>query len=225
MNRIAKDSRQSLGSRFVVAVLMLAGTLSCATARESGTSGNSANPDSHAASAHAPGTASRPAGERAAAPDSAAVLALLGGVVNASCPLPGVASGGQVSGEQVKGLARSGFRTVLDLRAADEPRGFDEAAEVSRAGLDYVSIPVTGASLNDATFDRVRELMGNAERHPVMVHCASGNRVGVVLLPWLVLDRGWSVENAVAVAEQGGMRQSPMRDRALAYIEAQRAKP
>jgi len=71
----------------------------------------------------------------------------------------------------------------------------------------------------------VRALMNDAKRHPVMVHCASGNRVGVVLLPWLVLDRGWKLPDAVAVAERGGMRATPMRDLALDYIDRRSAPP
>lgn len=159
-----------------------------------------------------------------AVPDSATVMALLAGVANATCPVPGVASGGQVSGEQVNGLARAGFRTVLDLRAPGEFRGYDEAKAVAAAGLDYELLPITAETLDDAAFDRVRTFMSDGKRHPVLVHCASGNRVGVVLLPWLVLDRGWNLTDAVAVAEQGGMRPSPLRDRALDYIDRQRAR-
>lgn len=176
-----------------------------------------------AAAAPAPATATRVV-RRTTPPDSAAVMKLLDGVLNATCPLPGVASGGQVGAGQVKALAGAGFRTVLDLRAPDEPRGYDEAGAVKRAGLAYVLLPVTAATLGDATFDRVRALMGDTKRHPVMVHCASGNRVGVVLLPWLVLDRGWSLKDAVAMAEQGGMRTGPLRERALDYIERGRTK-
>lgn len=172
----------------------------------------------------APAGAARASRQRHASPDSATVMALLAGVGNATCPLPGVASGGQVTPDHLKGLARVGFRTVLDLRAPDEPRGYDEAGSVARAGLDYVTLPVTAATLDDAVFDKARAIMGDARRHPVMVHCASGNRVGVMLLPWLVLDRGWSVTNALSMAERGGMRPSPLRDRALDYIGRSRAK-
>lgn len=170
-------------------------------------------------------TPAKPAPRAAAVPgsppDSAAVLALLSGVTNATCPLPGVASGGQVSNDHVKRLAGAGFRTVLDMRGEDEPRGYDEATAVRAAGLDYVLIPITGA-LDDATFDRVRAFMSDARHHPVMVHCASGNRVGVALLPWLVLDRGWTLERAVAVAEEGGMRVGALRERAMDYIARKR---
>ena len=157
-------------------------------------------------------------------PDSAAVMKLLADVANPTCPVPGVATGGQITRNHLRGLSRSGFRTVLDLRGPDEPRGYGEAGEAKRAGLDYVLLPITGATLDDLAFDKVRALMNDGKRHPVMVHCASGNRVGVVLLPWLVLDRGWKLPDAVAIAERGGMRATPMRDLALDYIDRKLAE-
>lgn len=159
-----------------------------------------------------------------AAPDSATVMGLLRGVRNAACPLAGVATGGQIASDHVKGLAQEGFRTVLDLRDPGEARGFDESGAVTSAGLAYLTLPVTAGTLTDSTFDAVRALMGDARRHPILVHCASGNRVGVVLLPWLVLDRGWKLKDAIAAAVQGGMQESPMRSQALDYVQRHRAK-
>ena len=94
--------------------------------------------------AHAPSPARRDAGVQpvgvgvqnapdprlatAASPDSAQVVAMLAGVRNAACPLPGVATGGQPDSLQLLALGRSGYRAVLDLRSAGEPRGMDEDA-------------------------------------------------------------------------------------------------
>lgn len=164
------------------------------------------------------------ANARAAAPDSAEVVALLDGVTNASCPIRGIGSGGQVNPAAVKRLGHSKFRTVLDLRGTDEDRGFDEARAVKKAGLVYVSIPVTKENLDDSHFDRIRAFMQDSTNRPVMVHCSSGNRVGVMLLPWLVLDRGWSLDRALEIAKRGGTHDGPMKDKALAYIEARQPK-
>jgi uncharacterized protein (TIGR01244 family) len=154
----------------------------------------------------------------AAAADSAAVVALLGGTLNAACPLPSVATGGQPDSARIAALAGAGFRTVLDLRLPDEPRGYDERAAVKAAGLEYATLPVSPATLTDSTFTAFRALMNDPKRAPVLVHCHSGNRVGVVMVPWLVLDRGWALERALATAEAGGLRQGAMRDRAIDYV-------
>jgi len=157
------------------------------------------------------------------APDSAQVIALLEGVAHPTCPLPGVATGGQIGAEHVAALRRSGFRTVLDLRGLDEARGFPEADSVRGAGIDYVSIPVTPASLGDSTFEAVRAVMQDAKRYPILVHCRTGSRVGVMLMPWLVLDRGWVLERAESTAVAAGMH-GPMRDSALDYITRHTAR-
>ncbi len=176
-------------------------------------------PKPHATPMHAGKAAAIPS-----LPDSAAVLALLAGVHNGACPLPGLATGGQPESTQVAALAKAGFKTVLDLRAADEVRGFDEDAAMKATGVRYVKLPVTPATLNDVVFDQVRKLMTETGGMGVFVHCASGNRVGAALIPWLVLDRGWNMERAVTTAKAGGLKSAEMEATARDYVARKRAK-
>ncbi len=155
-------------------------------------------------------------------PDSAAVLALLAGTQNAACPLPGVATGGQPDSERFAAMAAGGMRTVIDLRPLSEPRGFDEPAAARAAGLEYVNLPVTVASLGDSTFDAFRALMKKHRTVAVLVHCHSGNRVGAVLVPWLVLDRGWTLDHAIAAAEAGGLKTPALKEKAVEYVNSRR---
>ncbi len=191
---------------WVAALGVVAGAASCTAA--GGGAGRAARPD----------TAAVLTTGEAARLDSAAVLALLGGLTNAACPLPGVGTGGQPDSAGLAALGRAGFRAVLDLRMPDEPRGHDEPAIARAAGLSYRSLPVSPATLTDETFDRFRSLMRDSLATPVLVHCASGNRVGALMVPWLVLDRGWPVERAMASAEAGGLRTPLLKERALDYV-------
>lgn len=154
----------------------------------------------------------------AAGPDSAAVVALLGGALNAACPLPGLATAGQVDTAAFRALAAAGFRTVVDARMPAEPQGFEPAAAAGAAGLGYVALPVSPATLSDSTFDAFRALMRDEARRPALAYCSSGNRVGALMVPWLVLDRGWPLERALETAARGGMRPGPVRDRAVDYV-------
>jgi uncharacterized protein (TIGR01244 family) len=156
------------------------------------------------------------------AADSAAVMALLDGVTNRACPAPGVATGGQPTAAHLRALARAGYRTVLDLRTADEPRGFDEVAAMRAAGLRYVRLPVASGELADTTLAAFRAAMREALPGKVFVHCASGNRVGAAMIPWLVLDRGWALERAVTTARAGGLRSEELERLALDYVERMR---
>jgi protein tyrosine phosphatase (PTP) superfamily phosphohydrolase (DUF442 family) len=170
----------------------------------------------------ASGTATGALSSLGAGRDSAQVLALLGGVRNAACPLPEVATGGQPGVSDLQALAEAGFRTILDLRLPEEPRGFDEPAVARAAGLRYRAVPIGHDGVPDSTFDTFRALMADSASRPVMVHCASGNRVGPVMMAWLVLDRGWDEARALAVAKQGGLRSPSLEAAAYDYIRRHR---
>ena len=127
------------------------------------------------------------------------------GIPNASFPEPGLMAAGQPTGEQIQLAAEDGYRTVIDLRPVDESRGYDEPAAAKANGLEYINIPVTGASLDQATVDRFLDTMRKAER-PVLLHCASSNRVGALYYAWLVLEKGAKPEEALTKAKAAGLK-------------------
>jgi protein tyrosine phosphatase (PTP) superfamily phosphohydrolase (DUF442 family) len=142
---------------------------------------------------------------------------LMSGLANGFSPVPGVITGGQPSRGYLALLATSGFRTVIDARSRDEPRAIDEPEEVERMGMRYVNVPVK-ERIDDATFDRFRELMRNSETRPLLAHCVSGNRVGALLLAYLVLDEEVEREQALHTALRVGLRSHELVTDATDYI-------
>lgn len=142
---------------------------------------------------------------------------------NGAYPLPHIGTAVQPRREHFRRLAEAGFRTVVDLRAAGESRGFDEAAAAHDAGLAYENIPVTAQTLGDAQFDRVRSLLTRSGTRPVLVHCASANRVGAVLIPYLLLDEGRTAGEAIEIAQRAGLRSQELAAAALRYARARGA--
>lgn len=142
------------------------------------------------------------------------------GMPNARDALEGVSTAAQPGERDLGRLAEAGYRSVLDLRATGEDRGYDEAEAARRAGMEYVNLPVSPEDLGDGTFDRMRELMGDPERRPVLVHCSSGSRVGALLLPYLILDEGYSRDEAERLATEIGLSSDDLRRMALRYVEA-----
>jgi uncharacterized protein (TIGR01244 family) len=134
-----------------------------------------------------------------------------------SMSLEGVMTGGQPTAEQLEELAASGFRTVVDLRTAAEPRGFDEAEAVRAAGMEYIHLPV-GMEIGDHVISALRRVLGDEVRRPVLVHCVSGNRVGGAILPHLVLDRKMGREEAIQLAIEIGLRSRELASEAEHYI-------
>ena len=139
------------------------------------------------------------------------------GMANAGQPLEDVATAGQPKREHFERLAEAGYKTVIDLRTHEEPRGLDEPEVVQRAGMEYANIPVGHEGVDDEAFEQFRQLMAEPERRPALVHCSSANRVGALLIPYLVLDEGRTSEDAVRMASEVGLRNDALKQAALRY--------
>src|SRR3989475_10084893 len=146
------------------------------------------------------------------------LLDATGGGPTACEPIHGIGTGGQPTLEHLTALKRAGGEVVIDLREPMEPQPFRPAA-VTKAGLEYRNIPVGHGTLADATFarllDAVRDLAG---KRPALIYCSSGNRGGVALIPYFMLEQGMEEEDAVTAAVRGGMRGAEMRGEALPHV-------
>jgi uncharacterized protein (TIGR01244 family) len=145
------------------------------------------------------------------------------GISAAAFPEPGVMTAGQPTGEQVQLLAEDGYKTILDLRTPAEPRGFDEAEAARQNGLAYVNIPVSPATLDQATIDRFLAAMKKAQK-PVLIHCSTGSRVGALWYTWLVLERRKPPAAALAEARAAGLRQPELKEK-IEKLVAERKPP
>jgi uncharacterized protein (TIGR01244 family) len=144
------------------------------------------------------------------------------GILNATSPEPGILFGGQPTAEQLEKLAAADYKTVIDLRAPSENRGYDEAAAAKAAGLEYVLIPVTEESLKETkTLDHFIEVFNETEK-PVLVHCGSGGRVASVYYAWLVAEKKMSREEALAKAKEEGLRRETFIPPINAYLDQKR---
>jgi len=117
-------------------------------------------------------------------------------------------AGGQPTPAHLAHLAREGVRTVINLRAPDEPMAYDEAAEAARLGLRYVALPIAGAA--DLDRERVREFgcaLDDARRQGgVLIHCASSNRAGAMVALDEALNRGCRLDDALERGRAAGLQ-------------------
>ncbi len=138
--------------------------------------------------------------------------------------LGGVFLAGQPAPADFEHVKNAGIRTVINLRLEDELE-WNEKALVKELGLSYVSIPFkTPESLTDAVFDEARAVLNDAEQKPILLHCASANRVGAVWLVHRVLDGGITYEEALAEAKTVGLALPAYETRAQEYIKAREKK-
>ena len=119
-------------------------------------------------------------------------------------PVDGITAAGQPDRAALEVFADSGYATVIDMRAADEDRGFEEAAFIEELGLHYVAFPI--ASEDAISFASAKKLDELLQQYPgpVLVHCASGNRVGALLALRASLD-GADDEQALKLGREGGL--------------------
>ena len=89
------------------------------------------------------------------------------------------------------------------------------AAEVRAAGMQYIAIPVAGAGgIDDANANRLRKALEAADG-PVLVHCASGNRVGGLLALMQARSGTMTTEQALEFGRSAGMGSTEARVRTL----------
>ena len=131
---------------------------------------------------------------------------------------PGLAFAGQPAPETLKRLGDMGFRTVINLRTEQE--GAAEEGHVVRAlGLDYVWVPVTSGTFSLEDVERVERVLDDPKTGPVLLHCASGNRVAAV---WGVVRArdGRTPDEVEADARAAGLHSPSMWEAVLRVLDA-----
>lgn len=124
---------------------------------------------------------------------------------NRKDPVAGITTAGQPNAAQLEAAAKAGFKSVIDLRGANEDRGIDEPAFVKEFGMSYVSLPIAGA--DDVTYanaSALDKLLAKLEA-PVLIHCTTGNRAGAMLALRAKLE-GADRESALALGVDAGLK-------------------
>jgi uncharacterized protein (TIGR01244 family) len=121
---------------------------------------------------------------------------------------PGLATSGKPSAEAVGRLKAQGFKTVVDLRTEAEGTSTEREAVLAQ-GLRYVAVPISPATFSLADVEAVAKVLNDPAAAPVLLHCASANRVGAV---WAVLlvQQGRSAEDAESAGQEVGLTGSAM---------------
>lgn len=137
-------------------------------------------------------------------------------LMNRADPLPGITTSGQPDRAALEGLAEAGYAAVIDLRGLDEDRGFDEKDAVEGLGMSYISLPISGRdAINYDNASMLDEALNGIDG-PVLLHCATSNRVGALLS---LRDRlhGASREQALELGTQAGL--ASLRETVEARLE------
>ncbi len=126
-------------------------------------------------------------------------------ILNLRQPEASIMSSGQPTEEQFSVLADAGVRHIINLRPRDE-QDWDEGALVRSLGMEYHSIPVAGgAGVTRDNAQALYDLLESVSGEPVVIHCASGNRVGALIALSAQQHQGMDADSALQEGERWGL--------------------
>lgn len=126
-------------------------------------------------------------------------------ILNLRTPEANVFASGQPTQEQLQLLASSGVKHIINLRPSSE-QDWDEGAYVKSLGMEYHNIPVAGADgVSSANAQQLNDLLGSLNGQPLLVHCASSNRVGALRALTAGETNGAALESAIATGKSWGL--------------------
>ena len=111
-----------------------------------------------------------------------------------------------------------GVKTVLNLREEGEFKDFDEKKVIESLSLRYLHLPVPAQNISDKTVDRFLASLNTAPK-PILIHCGSAGRVSGLWAIHLVVDEGLSVDEAIALGEQSGLKKESLKTFVRGYLE------
>lgn len=135
------------------------------------------------------------------------------------------ATGAQPRGDAYVKAAASGFRSVVSLRTSGE--GIDlgrERARAESAGIRFHNIPVNSGSPRPEQADEFLRLTREPANRPMLITCATANRVGAFMMILRVIDQGWSEAQALEEARRIGLRSPVLEKFAQDYLRRHKSR-
>ena len=127
---------------------------------------------------------------------------------------------GQPTVEEFAEAKQRGIQVVITLREGGE-LDWDEGAALKQMGLEFHSLGFRRPeSLTNEIIEKSLQLLKDSDSAPVMLHCASANRVGAIWLVHRVLNDGLSIDAATKEAKAVGLRTPEYETVVLEYIKS-----
>lgn len=132
------------------------------------------------------------------------------------------ACGGALSPTAADKVKQAGFKSVVNLRAANEEGANVEAekAAADAAGLTYIWLPFVTASPDATKVDDFLKAAADPANQPMLLHCTSGGRASMFWAIKRVMLDGWPVDKAMAeLPDLAKNVSAPLRTFTLDYLK------
>jgi len=127
---------------------------------------------------------------------------------------------GTPNDETCLALKKQRITHVIDLRRDGEPslNCESESARMQDLGIQYIRYAI-GKVPPAGDFDFLRSLLKDLPRTAkVLLHCSNGNRAAAAVCPWLVMDKGMPLEEALRIAKVAGLHLPETEDAVRRYL-------
>ena len=112
----------------------------------------------------------------------------------------------------------------MSLRTGDEGVDlFRERALVEKNKMRYFNIPVISSAPQPQQANEFLRLVRDPSNHPMLINCATANRVGAFMMIYRVLEQGWSEDKALDEAVKIGTTTEILTKFARDYIARHKA--
>ena len=128
-----------------------------------------------------------------------------------------IVTAGQPTEQGFENLKEAGFTTIVNLRTEEEGAA-EEKVQVENMGLTYYNIPIGRDGFTPEMIETFSEILESPDRGPLVIHCASSNRVGALWYLYQVLDAGEAPDAALAEGKKAGLTSEALEKRATDYI-------
>jgi protein tyrosine phosphatase (PTP) superfamily phosphohydrolase (DUF442 family) len=114
--------------------------------------------------------------------------------------------GGQPNQEGFQFFLDQGVKTIYNLRGIGEDDFSEQEAFFKEKGIEYKHIPFLGENgFNPDCLQDLSELKQGASEAKVLIHCASGNRIGAWYIIYLVQVKGLDLDTAFEEGIKAGL--------------------
>ncbi|MFC2124225.1 hypothetical protein ACFLU5_05390, partial [Bacteroidota bacterium] len=113
---------------------------------------------------------------------------------------------GQPTLEGLHWLKSQGVTKIINLRTETENNdyaeyAYDEETKVKDLGFEYHMIPISG--LQDYTPEKLAVFISHMnDEDKILIHCRSAGRVTYFLMGYLIREKGYTVNEAVAIGKK-----------------------
>ena len=127
---------------------------------------------------------------------------------------------GATDSKALAGIAKLGYKAVLNLREATEDGvNIEESRSAAEAaGLKYIHLPFKSSAPDPKVVDEFLKVVADTANQPLFIHCGSANRVGAMWLIKRMITDKWTEERALAEARSIGLTSAALQKFALDYV-------